>query len=228
MDFLHFGDLIFFALVAGILLYRLRIVLGRKDFNHKIKPKAFSPLKEVTAPQTKTGKTDKENEQVKPLVSKVFEPEVKSEKILSVLESIKTYDKNFTAGNFLQGAKMAFEMIIEAFSKGDKETLKNLLDNEIYNDLLSALNERDVDKTYLTTLVSINSADITNASLKDKIAAITVNFVSEQIDLVKDKEGNILEGNPSQINIVKDSWVFSRNVTSSNPNWKLVSTEGRD
>lgn len=223
----NFADIIFLAIIAGLLLYRLRTLLGRKDFNNEggiknnnlgklieqQKTQILKPLREKPAPETK-------------YYNKVVEPKITDERINSAIESIKAIDKSFTPGHFLAGARIAFEMVLNSFIKNDKDSLKNLLDDSVYKEFIQAMEARsEPDRVYETTLLAITSSDIIDVTMSGKVANITVRFVSEQVDLVKDKEGKIVEGNPSQIHVITDTWTFSRNVASPNPNWKLVATD---
>jgi predicted lipid-binding transport protein (Tim44 family) len=141
------------------------------------------------------------------------------------LMQIKSAEPSFSVSEFLSGAKMAFDLILEAFAKGDKLQLENLLSKELYDDFAAAIDVRKESPAYEeNTLVSIQSADIVRAALNGRKAEITVNFVSEQISVERDKDGNIVSGNPSETTLVTDEWTFVRDIRSSNPNWLLVNT----
>jgi len=127
---------------------------------------------------------------------------------------------------FIKGAEAAYEMIITSFAKGDKKTLKPLLNKEIYQNFSDEIDHRKKEnlKSELT-FVAVKSAKIKNFEKKDNIYTFTVNFVSEIITCKKDKNNKVVEGNPDIIKTVNDVWKFSKNMWSSNPNWYLVETQ---
>jgi len=128
--------------------------------------------------------------------------------------------------NFLKGAKIAYESIIISFASGNIKEIKNLLDKEIINNFGEAIKERK-NKGLIseTTFIGINSADIKNFSQKNNIFEVTVDFVSEIISCMKDKNKKIISGDPEKIKKVHDTWKFCRNVKSANPNWLLIDTQ---
>ena len=127
--------------------------------------------------------------------------------------------------HFLQGARAAYEMVFDAFVKGDKQTLKMLLSDTLCQEFSRELDARKGQETQSeTTLVSVKAKDITNAVLDRNTARLTVHFESEQVTVVRNSKGEIVEGNPSDIHHVEDHWVFERDVTSKNPNWKIIET----
>ena len=128
--------------------------------------------------------------------------------------------------NFLKGAKIAYESIIISFASGNIKEIKNLLDKEIINNFGEAIKERKSKGLISeTTFIGINSANIKNFSQSNNIFAVTVDFASEIISCVKDKNKKIISGDPEKIKKVHDTWKFCRNVKSANPNWQLVDTE---
>lgn len=151
--------------------------------------------------------------------------DVHSPDVVKGLSAIKVADPAFNAKEFLSGARAAFEMILEAYAQGDKPQLKPLLSDDVYADFAEGIDEnQNGDTSEDTTLVAIQSSEITQAALKDKTAEITVKFVSEQITVTRDREGNIVEGDPSATELVVDEWTFARDTRSQNPNWTLVGT----
>ena len=130
---------------------------------------------------------------------------------------------NAAKEQFIKGAKKAYEMIITSFAKGDKKALKPLLNKKVFQSFSDEIDCRKKEnlKSELT-FVGVKSAEIKNFEKKDNNYTFTVNFVSEIITCKKDKNNNIIEGNPDIIKTVKDVWKFSKNMWSSNPNWYLV------
>ena len=128
---------------------------------------------------------------------------------------------------FLTGAKVAYETIITDFSDNDNKIVasKPLLSNEIFNQFNEALKERSTRGHYAEiTFIGINSATIKEHKKIDKIINVTVDFIAEVITCIKDKDKNVISGDSEKIKKIYDTWVFSRDVTSENPNWKLVNT----
>ena len=191
----EYMDIILLAMIAGFIFLRLRGILGKRSgFEGKTPTKFDKVLKEVAATQVL-----KNND--------VFDDEAKKE--------------------FLNGAKIAYETIITDFSDNDNKltTSKPLLNREIYNQFNEALKERSERDHYAEiTFIGINSAVIKEHKKLDKILNVTVDFIAEVITCIKDKEKKIISGDPEKIKKIYDTWVFSRDTTSANPNWKLVNT----
>ena len=129
--------------------------------------------------------------------------------------------------NSLNGAKIAYETIITSFSSGNLKDIKSLLGKKVLNEFNDALKERkDQGLTSETTFIGINSADIKNHNETNNMLEVSVDFVSEIISCVKDKDKKIVSGNPEKIKKVYDTWKFSRDIRSQSPNWFLVDTQG--
>ena len=157
-------------------------------------------------------------------------PPTPFEKILEKTETIKkvnnknTFDEK-AKKEFLNGAKIAYETIITDFSDNDNilTTSKPLLNKEIYNQFNDALKQRSARGHYAEiTFIGVNSALIKEHKQIDKILNVTVDFIAEVITCIRDGDKKIVSGDPEKIKKIYDTWVFSRDVTSSNPNWKLV------
>ena len=147
--------------------------------------------------------------------------EVKQEKKFNP----ETFDDN-AKKEFLKGAQVAYETIVTNFSKGKLKDIKSLLDLNVYEQFNSALNERK-SKDYLsdTTFIGINSAEIKDHKLNKNMLEVTVEFVSEIISCIKDKENKIISGDPEKVKKVHDVWKFSKDSRSNNPNWLLIDTQ---
>ena len=137
----------------------------------------------------------------------------------------KTFDEN-AKKDFLSGAKIAYETIITSFSSGNLKGVKQLLDKKVYEQFDEAIKARNSSgQVSETTFIGISSAEIKNHENKKGFLEVTVSFVSEIISCVKDKDNKILSGDPKKIKKVFDTWTFSKEINSTNPNWLLVSTE---
>jgi len=190
-------DIILLAIIAGFIILRLRGILGRRTGHEK---KDFGDL---------FGKKISQSGSEKKVVN---------------LNSGKL--DNAAKEQFIKGAKKAYEMIITSFAKGDKKALKPLLNKKIFQNFSDEIDYRKKEnlKSELT-FVGVKSAEIKNFEKKDNNYTFTVNFVSEIITCRKDKNNNVIEGDPDIIKTVKDVWKFSKNMWSSNPNWYLVETQ---
>ena len=189
-------DIILLAMIAGFIFLRLRGILGKKTgFEDEIKSNFHQ-------------KTANVNEAIveKNLDSETFDEKAKKE--------------------FLKGAQIAYETIVTNFSKGKLKDIKSLLDLNVYEQFNSALNERK-SKNYSseTTFVGINSAEIKDHKQNKNMLEVTVEFVSEIISCIKDKENKVISGNPEKIKKVHDVWKFSKDSRSNNPNWLLIDTQ---
>jgi len=186
-------DIILLAMIAGFIFLRLRGILGKRTgFEGKAPPQFKEVLKNV----------------------KVNSP--------------KSFDDKFDEGaqkEFLQGAKIAYETIITDFSDNDNKitSSKPLLNKEILNQFNEALKQRN-DRGHQAeiTFIGINSAKIKEHKKIGKILNVTVDFIAEVITCIRDKEKKIVSGDPEKIKKIYDTWVFSRDTTSTNPNWQLV------
>ena len=188
-------DIILLAMIAGFIFLRLRGILGKRTgFEGKAPAQFDKILKEAVVKQA-------------PKQINIFDEEAQKE--------------------FLKGARIAYETIITDFSDNDNKitTSKPLLNKDIYNQFNEALKERSSRGHYAEiTFIGINSADIKEHKKIDKILNVTVSFIAEVITCIKDKNKKIISGDPEKIKKIYDTWVFSRDTTSVNPNWQLVDT----
>jgi predicted lipid-binding transport protein (Tim44 family) len=142
------------------------------------------------------------------------------------LDTIAREDKSFDAQHFVTGARAAYEMIVLAYAEGDRRALKNLLSRDVYDGFEAAIRERESKgETVETRFVAIEKSDITGAELRGRMAHITLRFVSQLISVTRDKSGNVIDGSPEKVTDVTDVWTFARDLSSRDPNWKLVATE---
>ena len=225
-DAIPYADIIILALIAGFILLRLRSVLGHKMGNDDLD--AFKKSMRTQAEQEpiiKLGDRNLKTKEEPELEPDSYLQNVTDLSVASGLKALKGRDGEFSATQFLQGAKMAFEMVFDGFAKGDKAPLKMLLSNELYQQFDAEIEARNkTENKTETTLVSVDATDIAKAELDKNTARLTVKFSSEQITVMRDKEGKIIEGDPSDVSEVEDEWVFERDVTSKNPNWRITDT----
>tara|TARA_Y100000590_G_scaffold352614_1_gene405260 strand:+ start:3075 stop:3677 length:603 start_codon:yes stop_codon:yes gene_type:complete len=194
-----FIDIILLAMFAGFIILRLRNILGRK-IGHQEKP-----------------------------ASRYFPRGMKTLQDIENNEAIKTNNVDEeTKKQFLKGADIAYERIITSFAKGDKKALKSLLGRELFDDFSKVIDEREKKQhKYETTFIGIKSSKILEFKKIENIYKVTVNFVSEIITCVKDKNDKIIQGNPDTIKTANDVWKFSKNMWSQDPTWYLVGTSDK-
>ena len=157
-------------------------------------------------------------------VSSSFPQESNEIKTQSIQNS-ENFDEN-AKQEFLKGAKIAYETIITNFSNGKLKEIKSLLDKNVYQQFDEAIKDRMVKKlSSETTFIGINSAEIKEHQQNKNMLEVTVEFVSEIISCMKDKENKIISGDPEKVKKVHDIWKFSKDSRSNNPNWFLVDTQ---
>lgn len=231
MEFLDFGTIVFMV-AAVVIFYQLRNVLGRRTGNER---PPFDPYSRP-APNGAADPAKTENVVSLPRKRSPGEPEIAYLAIDAMakpgtelnkgLRAIRDADPSFDPKAFLEGAKMAYEMIVTAFASGDRKTLKNLLSKEVYDGFVAAINERESRSEQIqSSFVGIDKADYVSAEMKGTEAHITLRLVSELISATRDKTGAVINGDPETVAEVKDVWTFARDTRSKDPNWKLVATE---
>ena len=224
--------IIFLALAVFIFL-RLRSVLGQRTGRERPPYDPYSARdsirpasdKVVTLPGRAPDTAQKANESAEPAErwKGIAEP---GSALATGLDAIAREDNSFDPKQFLVGARAAYEMIVTAYAAGDRRQLRNLLSREVYEGFESAIREREQrGETVETRFVSIDGADLTNAELRGKTEQVTVRFQSQLVSVTRDKAGTVIDGNPDKVTDVTDVWTFARDVSSRDPNWKLVATE---
>jgi predicted lipid-binding transport protein (Tim44 family) len=224
--------IIFLALAVFIFL-RLRSVLGQRTGRERPPYDPYSARDAVRTPASENvvALPRPAEASPKPVVDvapadrwkDVAEP---GSAVATGLDAIVALDPSFDPKHFLTGARAAYEMIVTAYAQGDRRNLKTLLSREVYDGFESAIKEREGrGETAETRFVSIDKADITGAEVRAKTAQVTVRFVSQLVSVTRDRAGNVIEGNPDKVTDVTDVWTFARDLSSRDPNWKLVATE---
>lgn len=213
-----YGDIIIIAIIAIVIFIKLRSVLGKEDGT-----KERMQDKMRRAPQTAPTKDVMKN--IKPAPKTYQEPETVDKSVENVIVAIKQRDQDFSAGFFIHAAKQAFEMVMKAYQEGDKETLEMLLDRSIYAEFNNAITSREAqEQQEHITLLSIPDCQLKTARLNGNIAEITVRIESEQIRVFKDKDGKIVDGDPSLVETITDEWVFARDLNRKDPTWNIIDT----
>jgi predicted lipid-binding transport protein (Tim44 family) len=236
---------ILFLVLAVVIVIKLRSVLGRRTGHEETRLERYKAQQE--ARQRNNGelvgqdkvvtlpRREREESEARPATGqaaaadgeqRVREFAVGNSEVSQVLVDIYRADSSFDPDHFVQGAKAAYEIIVTAFAEGNRRTLKNLLNDEVYDGFNGAIVEREkrgeqIDQSF----VGIKSADLVEAELKGGVAQLTVKFVSELISATRDRAGVVISGDPKRIREVTDIWTFARDVTSRDPNWRLVATQ---
>ena len=211
------------ATVAGIILFRLYTVLGRRT-GHERPPQDGYRLNRSPKP---TG-----SDNVVALPERVARAETLDKPADPVdrgLLDIKLGDRSFETEHFLAGAKQAYEMVVTAFASGDRQSLRPLLSDEVFAAFDSVIRERERKKQKVEfTFIGFGEAKIAHAALKRRTAEITVNFTAQYISATTDADGKPVEGDAKTVRSVNDVWTFTRDVRSSDPNWTIVATHGEE
>lgn len=239
-DSIPYLDILLFAVIAAFLVLRLRSVLGKRTGHQG--PGPGEPRRD---PFSRRAPADAGNDSVVPLPKR---PGRKAEPALpnmgddaaaeapaagegvagpaaAGLTQIRIVDPRFSPDEFLSGARIAFEMIVGAFAAGDSDTLRPLLSEEVFHNFSESIRRRqELSQTLETQLVAIRTAEIGEAYMAGRTAHVTVKFVTDQISVLRDAEGTVLEGSPTEVNEVTDFWTFARDTRASDPNWALVAT----
>jgi predicted lipid-binding transport protein (Tim44 family) len=233
-DVFDIYTIIFLALAVFIFL-RLRSVLGQRTGRERPPYDPYSAREPVRPASEKVvALPNRTSEAAAPKPAEpaaapaerwkgVAEP---GSSVAAGLDAIVGAAPDFDPQRFLTGARAAYEMIVSAYAAGDRRTLKNLLSREVYDGFDAAIGEREKrGETVESRFVSIDSADITAAELRQRNAQVTVRFLSQLVSATRDKNGNVVDGNAEKVSEVTDVWTFARDVSSRDPNWKLVATE---
>jgi predicted lipid-binding transport protein (Tim44 family) len=217
----QFFDIIFLALVAAFIILRLRSVLGRRTGNERQRPDPFRP-----APPTPPQPAQRSPEVLPPAGGPFAAPPPAPGSLAAGMAQIKVADPSFEEQEFLNGARSAFEYIVTAFASGDEAKLKPLLSTEVFDRFSAEIrNRKAAGHVHETTIVRIRDAELASARMESTTAAVTVRYVSEQINVTRDAAGQVVDGDPDRISEVTDVWTYARNTRSSDPNWILVATD---
>jgi len=243
----QFIDIILFAMIAAFLILRLRSVLGRRDgheggYHDPFKPDAPEESADDNIVQLPDRNADDIAADITPDIAPddiAAEPAradevladglLADEALMAGIAQVRSADSSFNVEDFLVGGRVAFEMILGAYAAGDRQTLENLLSPEVYGNFRIAIDNREAAGHVMEeTLVGIRTADIVEAYMEGSVAQVTTKFLSEQVHVVRDDQGHVIEGNPNQVTDVVDFWTFARDTGSRDPNWHLVATRSLD
>ena len=225
-------DILFFAMVAAFIAYRLRSVLGRRTGleRHPTERRDRDPV-------SRTGEKLAEPDNVIPLPERSgrpvdlittapqADPAEGSRQAADGLGAIRSADSRFDPTMFASGAKSAFGMVVNAFASGDLAALRPLLADQVFGNFKAAIEQRTAAGERLETeIVEEPKAELVSGSLHGRLATVVVRFVSSQINVTRDAQGTVISGDPVRPEEVVDLWTFERDVGSSDPNWVLAET----
>jgi len=226
---------LFFLVAAVIIFLQLRNVLGKRTGNERPPVDPYSPREGIDAPEgpergkvvqlpRRDGATDEDSRYAAvDAFAKAGTP------LNEALRRMVDTDSAFDPKEFVNGAKMAYEMIVMAFADGDRKTLKGLLSREVYEGFDAAITDRESKGELVkSTFVGIEKADLVHAEIKDSEANITIRIISQLISATYDKAGAIIDGDAEAVSEVNDLWTFARDTRSRDPNWKLIATESEN
>lgn len=206
------------AMIAGFLALRLYMVLGKRTGHEQPLPK---PAEDRVALAPVAARAIDATAERPDIVNRHIEARAEAG-----VRAIIAADSSFDVGQFVDGAKSAYRMILEAFWKGDTDTLNWLVDDEVRQSFVEAIEERTAAGHVLDNrLVSIERAVITDASLEGRVARIMVRLEADIAAITRDAEGNLVSGSMSDAVETREIWTFARTLKSSDPNWKLVETD---
>lgn len=213
----QFLVIVIIAMVAGVILFRLYTVLGRRTGQERPRD-----------PFGRVGRPDSGNLVGSPEHSARAESlDTPSDPLSRGLLDISMADHSFDEVHFIEGAKSAYEIIITAFARGDRTALRPLLSDEVYSAFDSVIREREAKHHKVSfSFIGFGEVRITGAVIKKRMAEVTVSFGANFISATTDASGNVVHGDPNGVRGVADVWTFARDVRASDPNWKIVATHG--
>ncbi len=214
-------QILIFAMIAVFLVFRLRSVLGRRTGEERRRPNPF------IAPGPEQAPPASDNVVRLPDRGRTDEPEAgapaESPPLATGLAQIRGADPKFDADAFRHGAEMAFGMIVEAFAKGDTATLRPLVSDDLYDDFSRAIRDRlAAGEVHETRVEQVKQVDLLEARLDGRTAFIAVKFITSQINVTRNAQGEVIDGDPDTPTEITDIWTFARHTKSTNPNWVLV------
>ncbi|MBS3850371.1 MULTISPECIES: Tim44/TimA family putative adaptor protein [Devosia] len=235
-EFFDLPTLIVIA-IAVFVLFRLRSVLGTRTGTERPplerrKPSDTPANEDTVVPLRPKGTAAPELDEERR--ARKVEAEIEQfshgdAELAAGFKEVADADPTFTPKSFLDGAKQAYEMIVTGYATGDRATLKNLLEKDVYEGFQSAITEREAaGQTVDFTFVGLPKVEYSDAEFDKKTVTLTVRFHAEVVSATRDKDGNLVDGNADQVQTIADEWTFARNPKSRDPNWKVVSTSQLD
>lgn len=227
--------ILIFAAIAAFLVLRLRSILGRRTGEEQRRTPFTGPGSSPDRPAEHEGADVRHGDNVVSLPDRTRREDAdeaveataadRHQSLAAGLTQIRIADPSFDAGQFAQGARRAFAMIVEAYAKGDTGTLRPLLSDDLYDEFSKAIRERLNDgETLETQIIHMKSADMLEAGMEGRTATVTIKFVTDQTNTVRNRDGDMVDGHADEPTEVVDIWTFARNTRANDPNWMLVET----
>ena len=215
---MHFLDIIFLLVLVIFIFSKLKNTLGTRPEQTKGTPLSEESAAKIFDIIMQENERNAQKQTIQDITPPAEETPIEKE-----MHKIP----GFNSSSFINGAKRAFEIIITAFAKGDIETLEGLVSPKLIKKFQEVLNQRQTDGISAETdLIGFNNAEITDIKInKNNIAKITVKFITEQVNLLKNNKDEVIEGDEHFVQNITDIWTFERCITSTNPNWLLISTK---
>ena len=235
-EFFDIPTLIVIA-IAVFVLFRLRSVLGTRTGNERPPLERRKPADAADAadtvvplrPQAPGAPALDEERRARKLEAEIEQFSHNDAELAAGFRAVAEADPTFTPKSFLDGAKQAYEMIVTGYATGDRPTLKNLLEKDVFEGFQRAIAEREAaGQTVDFTFVGLPKVEYADAEYDKKNVLVTVRFHAEVVSATRDKDGALVEGNADQVQTIADEWTFARNPKSRDPNWKVVSTSQLD
>ena len=220
-------DILLFAIVAFVLITRLGKILGQdsSEEDRANIEQTWAKTFEEKAKRKLEKQEAKINSESQEDPVYIANDDIELTGVDAGFSDIAKADSTFNPTKFLDGSKIAFEMVLKAFIDGDKDTLQNLLDTKLYTKFASVIDIRTAEgHTSSNDLIAIDVAEPVSARLDGKIAIVEVKFVSQQINVTLDENENVVDGHLQAIDTITDVWTFERDVKSKAPNWMLTHT----
>lgn len=218
-------SLLLFAGLAVFVLWKLRSVLGERTERDLRAPSRFTQPGSAFRPRPLPGSASVAGAPKGAAADRWKGLAETGSKAWAGLDAIAAADPGFSGPAFIEGARKAYEIIVNAFAKGDRETLERLLSSEVYDRFVAEIEAREArGETAETAVVSIDQATIDDAAALPRNATITVRFASKLITTRRNRQGDLIESGSDQPASIVDLWTFSHNPQSRDPNWKLVAT----
>lgn len=224
------AELLLYALIAAGLVFWLRSILGTRHGEERDRPNPFTGVPPDKAPVKQAG------ERTDGLLTLAEEPAAAaplpanftiSEGAQPAVQDITKADQTFELGHFAQGAGDAFAYVVESFADGDRDTLKDLLAPGVFTAFDGALKEREErGETAQTDIHAVRRVELLEARLKDKMIYLTVRFVTEETNVMRDKSDAIISGDPDRTVEMVNIWTFGRTVRAKDPRWLVYQTDG--
>ncbi len=212
MNDLQYLEILFLAAVAGYLIYKLYAILGQSE---GFEGQSAQEDTDIGSPLSRNRDIPTND----PMLGSI------SSEMKQSLSDLQALDHTFDMEYFLEGASKAFEIILKAYTDGDAKTLDQLLKPSIYKTFTQHFNDREKRKESCeNSLLRIQSTKVMSIKTTKSVVQVIVRFVSDQIFATRDADGNLVEGDPDQIEVMTDEWTFERDPQSPNPNWQLVAT----